>query len=164
MDNAVCGGPDTGSGITSTTPPISASALNMVKAAILMGSPRYVAGLTYNVGTCTAQGVSLPLHSTSTSISLRNNPHLTLRVCLVCLPPPRLHLPRQLWLQNPKLLRLARPVLLHGQRPATPPGLRLDIRAASAHLCAQQAQLKHRWWQHNPHNDCVGFDAYFGHG
>lgn len=60
MDNAVCGGPDSGSGITSTTPGISASALNMVKAAIFMGSPRYVAGLSYNVGTCTAQGVSLP--------------------------------------------------------------------------------------------------------
>ncbi|KAK4164708.1 family 5 putative carbohydrate esterase [Cladorrhinum sp. PSN259] len=56
MDNAVCGGPDSGSSITTTTPPISASALNMVKAAIFMGSPRYVAGLSYNVGTCTAQG------------------------------------------------------------------------------------------------------------
>ncbi|KAL2263969.1 hypothetical protein VTK26DRAFT_3963 [Humicola hyalothermophila] len=56
MDNAVCGGPDQGSGITSTTPPISASALNQIKAVILMGSPRYVAGLSYNVGTCTAQG------------------------------------------------------------------------------------------------------------
>jgi len=59
MDNAICGGPDSGSGITTTNPPISASALNMVKAVILMGSPRYVAGLSYNVGTCTAQGVSL---------------------------------------------------------------------------------------------------------
>ncbi|KAK5654248.1 hypothetical protein OQA88_7423 [Cercophora sp. LCS_1] len=56
MDNAVCGGPDSGSGITSTTPPISASALNAIKAVILMGSPRFVAGLSYNVGTCTAQG------------------------------------------------------------------------------------------------------------
>ncbi|KAK0624321.1 cutinase-domain-containing protein [Immersiella caudata] len=56
MDNAVCGGPDSGSGITSSTVPINASALNMVKAAILMGSPRYVRGLPYNVGTCTAQG------------------------------------------------------------------------------------------------------------
>ncbi|KAH6844517.1 carbohydrate esterase family 5 protein [Chaetomium sp. MPI-CAGE-AT-0009] len=56
MDNAVCGGPDSGSGITSTTPPISAAALNQIKAVILMGSPRYVAGLSYNVGTCSAQG------------------------------------------------------------------------------------------------------------
>ncbi|KAL2194215.1 carbohydrate esterase family 5 protein [Corynascus similis CBS 632.67] len=56
IDNAVCGGPDTGSGITTTTPPISASALNQVKAVIEMGSPRFVAGLSYNVGTCTAQG------------------------------------------------------------------------------------------------------------
>lgn len=29
-----------------------------VKAAIFMGAPTYVAGLTYNVGTCAAQGVS----------------------------------------------------------------------------------------------------------
>jgi acetylxylan esterase len=58
MDNAVCGGPDSGSGITSTNPPISAAALGQIKAIILMGSPRYVAGLSYNVGTCTAQGVS----------------------------------------------------------------------------------------------------------
>lgn len=58
MDNAVCGGPDTGSGITSTTPPISAAALNQIKAVIEQGSPRYVAGLSYNVGTCSAQGVS----------------------------------------------------------------------------------------------------------
>jgi len=57
MENAVCGGPDTGSGITSTTPPISSTALIMVKAVILMGSPRYVRDLSYNVGTCAAQGV-----------------------------------------------------------------------------------------------------------
>lgn len=62
MDNAVCGGPDSGSGITSTTSPINASAHEQIKAVILMGSPRYVAGLSYNVGTCTAQGVSLPQH------------------------------------------------------------------------------------------------------
>ncbi|KAK3896453.1 cutinase-domain-containing protein, partial [Staphylotrichum tortipilum] len=56
MDNAVCGGPDTGSSITTTAPPISAAALNMIKAVIEMGSPRFVAGLSYNVGTCNAQG------------------------------------------------------------------------------------------------------------
>ena len=58
MDNAVCGGPDSGSGITTTAPPISAAALNQIKAVIEQGSPRYVAGLSYNVGTCAAQGVS----------------------------------------------------------------------------------------------------------
>lgn len=57
MDNAVCGGPDTGSSITTTAPPINAQALNQIKAVIEMGSPRFVAGLSYNVGTCTAQGV-----------------------------------------------------------------------------------------------------------
>ncbi|KAK3312999.1 acetylxylan esterase precursor [Apodospora peruviana] len=56
MDNAFCGGPDSGASITSSTPPISSSALNMIKAVILQGNPRYRAGLSYNVGTCTAQG------------------------------------------------------------------------------------------------------------
>ncbi|EAA27421.1 acetylxylan esterase [Neurospora crassa OR74A] len=56
MDNAVCGGPDSGAGITTSTPGINASALNQVKAVIMMGNPRYRAGLSYNVGTCTAYG------------------------------------------------------------------------------------------------------------
>ncbi|KAK3319541.1 cutinase-domain-containing protein [Cercophora scortea] len=56
MEDAFCGGPDTNSGITTSTVPLTAAAVNMIKATILMGSPRYVAGLSYNVGTCTAQG------------------------------------------------------------------------------------------------------------
>ncbi|KAK0724131.1 cutinase-domain-containing protein [Lasiosphaeris hirsuta] len=56
MENALCGGSDTGSGITTSTPPITAAALNMIKAVTLMGSPRYVAGVSYNVGTCATQG------------------------------------------------------------------------------------------------------------
>jgi acetylxylan esterase len=51
MDNAYCGG----AGAT-----LSGAALNAVKAVIFMGDPHNVAGLPYNVGTCTAQGVSLP--------------------------------------------------------------------------------------------------------
>ena len=58
MDNAVCGGGDTNIGLTSTAVPINAAALNMIRATIWMGSPRYRAGFSYNVGTCTAQGVS----------------------------------------------------------------------------------------------------------
>lgn len=58
MDDALCGGGDSGAGITSTAVPLTAAAVNMVKAAIFMGDPRYVAGLSYEVGTCTAQGVS----------------------------------------------------------------------------------------------------------
>lgn len=63
MDNAVCGGGDSGAGITNTAVPLTAAALNMVKAAIFMGDPRYVRGLPYNVGTCTAQGVCSRLFS-----------------------------------------------------------------------------------------------------
>jgi acetylxylan esterase len=61
MDNALCGGGDSGAGITNTAVPISAGAVNQIKAAIFMGDPRFVKGLPYNVGTCQTQGVSLSL-------------------------------------------------------------------------------------------------------
>ncbi|GAW14231.1 hypothetical protein ANO14919_036300 [Xylariales sp. No.14919] len=47
MDNALCGG----AGET-----LSGAALDAVKAAIFMGDPHNIAGLPYNVGTCTAGG------------------------------------------------------------------------------------------------------------
>ncbi|KAI8944546.1 cutinase-domain-containing protein [Xylaria longipes] len=47
MDNALCGG----SGAT-----LTGNALAAVKVAIFMGDPHNVAGLPYNVGTCTAGG------------------------------------------------------------------------------------------------------------
>lgn len=58
MDNALCGGPDSGAGISSSTPPISASAINQIRAAIFLGSPRYQYGVASQVGTCRAGGVS----------------------------------------------------------------------------------------------------------
>ena len=58
MDDALCGGGDTGAGYSNTAVPISAAAVNMIKAAIFMGDPRFIVGLPYNVGTCKAQGVS----------------------------------------------------------------------------------------------------------
>ena len=61
MDDALCGGGDTAEGVTSTEVPLSSAAVNMIKAAIFMGDPRYVSGLSYEVGTCTAGGVSPPL-------------------------------------------------------------------------------------------------------
>ncbi|KAH8682531.1 carbohydrate esterase family 5 protein [Xylariales sp. PMI_506] len=56
FDDALCGGGDTGEGYTSTAVPLSAGAVNAIKAAIFMGDPRYVYGLSYEVGTCTAGG------------------------------------------------------------------------------------------------------------
>ncbi|KAI0908959.1 cutinase-domain-containing protein [Ustulina deusta] len=47
MDNALCGG----AGAT-----LTGNALAAVKAAIFMGDPHNIAGLSYNVGTCTAGG------------------------------------------------------------------------------------------------------------
>lgn len=51
MDNALCGG----AGQT-----LTGAALASVKAAIFMGDPHNVNGLSYNVGTCKAGGVSQP--------------------------------------------------------------------------------------------------------
>lgn len=62
FDNAVCGGPDTGASISTTASPLTAAAQAALKAVILMGDPRYVAGLPYNVGTCTTNGVSSHWH------------------------------------------------------------------------------------------------------
>lgn len=67
FDNAFCGGGDPNQGLTSTAIPISAGAINQIKAVILQGTPTYVYGLSYDVGTCTAGGVRLiPAHPHST--------------------------------------------------------------------------------------------------
>jgi hypothetical protein len=60
FDDSFCGGGDLNEGYTNTAVPLSASAVNMIKAAIFMGDPRYRYGFTYDVGTCTAYGVSHP--------------------------------------------------------------------------------------------------------
>ncbi|KAH8664764.1 catalytic core domain of acetyl xylan esterase from Trichoderma Reesei [Ilyonectria robusta] len=56
FDNAFCGGGDPNQGLSNTAVLLSASAVNMVKAAIFMGDPRYIYGLPYEVGTCRAKG------------------------------------------------------------------------------------------------------------
>ncbi|ROV98035.1 hypothetical protein VMCG_06985 [Cytospora schulzeri] len=56
MDDALCGGGDTAEGVASTSVPLSSAAVSMVKAAIFMGDPRFVSGLSYEVGTCEAGG------------------------------------------------------------------------------------------------------------
>ena len=58
MDNAFCGGGD-------LTTPLSSWARSMIKAAIFMGNPSHIPGLSYNVGTCTASGVRLMPHQTA---------------------------------------------------------------------------------------------------
>ncbi len=63
FDDAFCGGGDTNEGYYNTAVPLSSSAVNMIKAAIFMGDPRYRFGFSYEVGTCSAQGVSTASHS-----------------------------------------------------------------------------------------------------
>ena len=94
MDNAVCGG--AGSTLTGT-------ALAAVKAAIFMGDPHNRNGLPYNVGTCKAQGVSLPF----------SHPQLLLLTSTsVRRPPLRILLLARQHQHHPELLRLPGPILL----------------------------------------------------
>ncbi|KAI1488781.1 cutinase-domain-containing protein [Biscogniauxia mediterranea] len=54
-DDAFCGGPD-GTSLSTTEASVSAGVSSMVAAIILMGDPRHVDGLPYNVGNATAGG------------------------------------------------------------------------------------------------------------
>ncbi|KAI1106296.1 carbohydrate esterase family 5 protein [Jackrogersella minutella] len=54
-DDAFCGGPD-GSSMSETASPLPADVGTHVKAIIMMGNPRNVPGLSYNVGTAQAGG------------------------------------------------------------------------------------------------------------
>lgn len=107
MDDAFCGGGDANNGLTSTAIPIQASAVNMIKAAIFMGNPRYIYGLSYEVGTCRAQGVSLLIHTfyvayviTLIYLSISNN---ILTIILVCTSSLWIFL--SLWFKDQVLLR-----------------------------------------------------------
>ncbi|KAI1338519.1 cutinase, partial [Xylariaceae sp. FL0016] len=57
VDDAFCGGPD-GASLNSTQATVSAGVKEMTAAIILMGNPRHVNGLSFNVGNATAGGVS----------------------------------------------------------------------------------------------------------
>lgn len=84
IDNAFCGGGDPNQGVTNTAVLISSGAVAQIKAVILMGTPTYVYGLSYDVGTCKAGGVSsysltygipppLPKHFFQRLLTVRNN-------------------------------------------------------------------------------------------
>jgi hypothetical protein len=74
MDNALCGGAGQS---------LSGDSLRAVKAAIFMGDPRNVAGLSYNVGTCKAKGVRCHLLCGLALMFavLRSSKRLQLRFC-----------------------------------------------------------------------------------
>ncbi len=57
IDDAFCGGPDLPQ-LNSSVPLISKTTANNTAAIILMGNPRHVNGLPFNVGNATAGGVS----------------------------------------------------------------------------------------------------------
>ncbi|KAB5570189.1 acetylxylan esterase precursor [Coniochaeta sp. 2T2.1] len=56
MDDAFCGGPDGGSLNATTTTLVSDAVAANVAAIVLMGDPRHVGGLRFNVGNATAAG------------------------------------------------------------------------------------------------------------
>lgn len=67
FDDGYCGGGDTNEGLSSTAIPISTAAQAKIKAAIFMGDPRHIPGLSYNVGTCQASGVGYSVARTCKS-------------------------------------------------------------------------------------------------
>jgi hypothetical protein len=69
-DNAFCGGPDDSNGYTDSSPAISAAAMEAIAAVIEMGSPRFVGGLDYGVGTCTTGGFSARPSGYTCAVSL----------------------------------------------------------------------------------------------
>lgn len=70
IDNAFCGGPDDTNGYSDSAPAIDSSALEAISAVIEMGSPRFVGGLDYGVGTCTTGGFSKRPSGYTCSVSL----------------------------------------------------------------------------------------------
>ena len=69
-DNAFCGGPYDSNGYTDSSPAISAAAMEAIAAVIEMGSPRFVGGLDYGVGTCTTGGFSARPSGYTCAVSL----------------------------------------------------------------------------------------------
>ena len=70
IDNAFCGGPDETNGYSTSAPAIDSSSLEAISAVIEMGSPRFVGGLAYGVGTCTTGGFSKRPSGYTCSVSL----------------------------------------------------------------------------------------------
>lgn len=116
FDVALCGGGDPNQGYTNTAVQLSAGAVGQVKAAILMGAPTYVYGLSYDVGTCKAGGVS------------HHDAHLTLRVDKLTTLTVRCsfgQLQMPICREDPELLRRPRPLLLQWERRSHAPRLRI---------------------------------------
>ena len=76
MDNAFCGGPDDSNGYTDSAPAIDSAAMELISAVIEMGSPRFVGGLDYGVGTCTTGGFSARPSGYTCAVSLPLFPSL----------------------------------------------------------------------------------------
>ncbi len=156
MDDALCGGGDSGEGYGNTAVPLSASAVTAIKAAIFMGDPRYISGLPYEVGTCLAGGVSspsFPCQLNSSSLIFFFSPLLVRRSTV------RIFVP--LCEQDSVILRFLGPLLLQWIECGHTPGLRHRVRPGSAHVRQQQVEqhLGGRWWHFNhvgSHNKHVG--------
>lgn len=109
----LCSGGDTNEGLSSTAIPISTAAQAKIAAAIFMGDPRHIPGLSYNVGTCQASGVCCSFVTAYFEVPW-NLVATDLHFHPVRSPPRRLRLP--LCLEHPVLLRRRRSLLLQRQR------------------------------------------------
>lgn len=84
VDDAFCGGPD-GTSLNTTAASISLGVGKMVAAIILMGNPRHVNGLPFNVGNATAGGVSPEQHLACITLTNKVNQFAARPVGFQCL-------------------------------------------------------------------------------
>jgi hypothetical protein len=137
MDDAFCGGGDNDEGLYSTAIPIQGSAVSMIKATIFMGDPRYIYGLSYEIGTCRAAGVSQcpVLMPFSNFFFFRGLPLTRYTVC-----SSLGWLPMRICCQDPLLLRRHRSILLLRQQRCHPPRLWKRVRTGSFGVREKQAR------------------------
>lgn len=120
--------------------PIQSSAINKIAAVILQGDPRYVNGLSYNVGTCRAQGVTHPPFSSISTLLTRH----TVRASPVWIP---MQIPRS---KHPILLWLHRSILLQWQRCQFAPAIWLQVWPAGVVVRQEQVVcLRRRYASHH---------------
>lgn len=129
MDNALCGG----AGAT-----LTGAALEAVKVGIFMGDPHYRSGQPYNVGTCTAQGVSC-------NLSLINTLWLIYGSLIVCRTSRGLPMLTSQDRSSQVLLRLYRPLLLHWQRCQLSPTIRQQVRFSGHDVHQKQDHCLNSW-------------------
>lgn len=130
FDDAYCGGGDTNEGLSSTAIPISTAAQAQIKAAIFMGDPRHIPGLSYNVGTCQASGVSSDMYTCITFLIDSVSYYSSLPVQLASNARMQVTSNRTATLPIPTAVMVTMPILIKVMPRSTVPSLLLSLRTS----------------------------------